>query len=187
MENKTSIFWNSVLLNGVILGIIGIIIQLLLWMFDYIPVGISGGLISLAVSLLIYVTLLFIFTKNYRDKSMGGILPYGKAFVYGLAVFVAAAVIGAIYNYIFLSFIDPEYQAKVVERSVAWTQNFMASKGIPEATISESIDKIREKALPSPLMASLKTLPFSVIMGAIVSLISSAFAKKEEKPFEVNR
>ena len=59
----------------------------------------------------------------------------------------------------------------------------MRSKGLSETQISDAIGNIMAKAHPSALSSALKTLFGGVIMGAIVSLISSAFAKKVEDPF----
>jgi hypothetical protein len=187
MENKAKVFWKSAINHGVIFGIILVIIQVLMWMFNFVPVGIVKGLLVLVVSLLFYVIALFIFTKNYRDKALGGLIPYGHAFLYGLTVFMIASIIGAIFNFIFLTFIDPEYTSRVLQTTATWTENFMRSKGVSDEQITKAIDKINSKAIPSPLSSSLKSLIGSLIMGAIVSLISSAFAKKEEDPFQVNK
>jgi hypothetical protein len=183
MENKAGSFWKSALNHGVIFGIVLIIIQVLMWMANFVPVGIGKGLLVFVISLALYVSILFFVTKNYRDKSLGGHIPYGQAFLYGLTVFMIASVLGAIFNFIFLSFIDPEYTSRVLQITADWTENFMRSKGVPDAQISAALDKIHSKPIPSPLNSSLKSLIFSLIFGSIVSLISSAFAKKVEDPF----
>jgi hypothetical protein len=184
MENKAGNFWKSALNHGVIFGIVMVIIQVLMWMLNFVPVGIGKMLLTFVISIALYVTLLFFFTKNYRDKSLGGFIPYGKAFLYGLTVFMIASIVGAIYNFIFLTFIDPEYTSRIIQISADWTENYMRSKAVPDATISAALDKIHSKPIPSPLTSSLKSLIASLVMGAIVSLISSAFAKKVEDPFQ---
>lgn len=187
MENKTKVFWKSAINHGVIFGIIMIIIQVLMWMFNFVPVGIGKGLLTFVISLAFYVIVVFLFIKNYRDNSLGKIIPYGQAFLYGLTIFMIGSVIGAIFNFIFLSFIDPEYTARVIQTTATWTENFMKSKGVPDEQITRALDKINSRAIPSPLKSSLSSLIGSLILGSIVSLISSAFAKKEEDPFQVNK
>lgn len=185
MEEKTGTFWKSALNHGVIFGIILIIIQLVMWMLNYIPVGIGKGLLTLVISLAVYVIAIMLFIKNYRDKNTGGLIPYGKAFLYGFAVFMIASVIGTIFNYLFLTFIDPEYTQRVIKVTAEWTENFMRSKGVPEEQITMALDKIESKKIPTALGSSVKSLLASAVMGVIVCLISAGIAKKEEKdPFK---
>jgi hypothetical protein len=186
MENKTSLFLKSALNHGLIFGVILVIIQLVIWMVNFMPVGIGKGLISLAVNLLIYAIALIWFTKNYRNSVLGGFISYGDAFLYGLTVFMIATVVTAIYSFIFNSFIDPEYTSRVVKASADWTETYMRSKGVPEAQIAATLDKISGKKLPTPINAALKSLIFGVILGAIISSISAAFSKKVEDPFKEN-
>jgi hypothetical protein len=185
MENKTGTFWKSALNHGVIFGIILIIIQLVMWMMNIIPVGIAKGLLTLLISLIIYVVAIILFIKNYRDKNLGGLIPFGKAFLYGFAVFMIATVIGSIFNFIFLTFIDPEYTQRVIKITAEWTEDFMRSKGVPEEQITQALDKIESKKIPTALGSSVKSLIPGAVMGAIVCLISAAIAKKEEAdPFK---
>ena len=155
-----------------------------MWMLNFVPVGIGKGLLTLLITFVFYIVALFLFTKNFREKTLGGFIPYGQAFLYGLTVFMIASILGAIYNFIFLSLIDPEYTAKVIQTTADWTENFMRSKGVSESQVSQAIDKINSKGIPTPLGSSLKSLIGALIMGAIISLISSAFAKKVVDPFK---
>jgi Protein of unknown function (DUF4199) len=182
MKEQSVLFWKSAINNGIILGVVLIILQVIMWMSDFIPVGIVKGLLTFVIYLVLYIIVIFLFTKNYRNKELSGYITYGNAFLYGLVVFMISTILVAIYNYIFLLFIDPEYTARVMQATINWTENFMRSKGVSELEIDKNLDKIRSKPLPSPLNSSLKSILFGVIIGGIVSLISSAFAKKEGNP-----
>jgi len=184
MESKTNVFLKSAINHGIVFGIIFIILQVLMWMLDFVPVGIGKGLLMMVISFAFYILVLFLFTKNYRNKTLNGFIPYGQAFLYGLTVFMIASLVGAIFNYIFLTVIDPEYTARVIQTTADWTENFMRSKGVSESQISQAVDRINSKGIPTPLKSSLTSLIGSLIMGSIVSLISSAFAKKTEDPFK---
>jgi hypothetical protein len=184
MENKASVLLKSALNHGLIFGVILVIFQLVMWMTGFMPVGIGKGLLILLVTFIIYIYGTFWFTKNYRNTILGGYMSYGDAFLYGFTVFMIATVITAIYSFIFNSFIDPEYTARIVKASSDWTETYMRSRGVPEAQISSALDRISGKALPTPLNTSLKSIGFGLIGGAIVSAISSAFAKKVEEPFK---
>jgi hypothetical protein len=184
MENKASVLLKSALNHGLIFGVILVIMQLVMWMTGFMPVGIGKGLMILVVTFAIYIFGIFWFTKNYRNTFLGGYISYGDAFLYGLAVFMIATIVTAIYSFIFNSFIDPEYTGRIVKASADWTEGYMRSKGVPESQISSALEKISSKELPTPISSSLKSIGFGLIGGAIVSAISSAFAKKVEDPFK---
>jgi hypothetical protein len=184
MENKTSSFLKSALNSGLIFGVILIILQLAFWMFNIMPVGIGKSLLLLLFNLIIAVVGIYWFTKSYRNGVLDGYINYGHAFLYGLTVFFLSTIILIIYNYIFNKFIDPEYASRILKATVNSTEEYMRSHGVPDSTITETIDKINAKGLPSPLKSATTSLIYGVIMGAIVSLISSAFAKKVQDPFK---
>lgn len=184
MENKTSAFLKSALNSGLIFGVILVILQLAFWMFGIMPIGIGKSMLMLLFNLVIYVIGIWWFTKSYRNGVLDGYINYGHAFLYGLTVFFISTIILIIYNYIFTKFIDPEYVSRVFKATVNSTEEMMRKRGIPDSTISETIDKMNAKGLPSQLKSAVTSLIGGVIMGAIVSLISSAFAKKVQDPFK---
>jgi hypothetical protein len=57
----------------------------------------------------------------------------------------------------------------------------MESKGVPEAQITEALNKIDEKGLVTPLKSVRQALVGGTIMGAIITLITSAILKKKEE------
>ena len=184
MENKSAPFMKSAMNNGMIFGIILILVQLVFWMFNIIPVGFSKGMLMFGFNLLISVAGLYYFTKNYRDGLLNGFISYGQAFMYGWTVYLIATVVLIIYNFIFNQFIDPEYTTRVIQTTAEWTEEFMRSKGVPESQISDAVDKMMSKAHPSVIKTAVTTLIGGVVAGAIFSAISSAFAKKAANPLK---
>jgi hypothetical protein len=184
MENKSSAFLKSALNSGLIFGVILIILQLAFWMFGIMPVGLGKGMLMLLFNLVIYIVGIYWFTKSYRNGVLDGYINYGHAFLYGLVVIVISTILIIIYNFIFNKFIDPEYTSRLLKATINSTEEMMRSRGLPDSTISDTIDKMNAKGLPSPLKSAISTLIGGVILGAIVSLISSAFAKKVQDPFK---
>jgi hypothetical protein len=184
MENKSSAFLKSALNSGLIFGVILIILQLAFWMFGIMPVGLGKGMLMLLFNLVIYIVGIYWFTKSYRNGVLDGYINYGHAFLYGLVVIVISTILIIIYNFIFNKFIDPEYTSRLLKATINSTEEMMRSRGLPDYTISDTIDKMNAKGLPSPLKSAISTLIGGVILGAIVSLISSAFAKKVQDPFK---
>ena len=184
MENKTSAFLKSALNSGLIFGVILIIIQLAFWMFNFIPVGIGKSMLMLVFNLTLYIVGIWWFTKSYRNSVLNGNINYGHAYLYGLTVVIIATILLVIYNYIFNTFIDPEYTTRVLKTTANWTEEYMRSKGIPDAQITSTVDKIMAGGHKTALKSATSGLIYGVIMGAIISLISAAIAKKVEDPFK---
>jgi hypothetical protein len=187
MKDKTSVFLKSTVNNGLIFGVIMIIVQLTFWMFNIMPVGIGKSFLLLLFNLAIYTIGLWWFTKTYRDTVLGGVIKYGQAYLYGLMVCVFSTILLIIYNFIFNKFIDPEYLTRVLKATADWTEEFMKGKGVSNDQISAAVDKIMAKAHPTEISTAIKTFTGGVIMGAIVSLISAGIAKKVEDPFKENK
>jgi hypothetical protein len=184
MENKMPDFWKSVLNGGVIFGIILIIMQLLMWMFNFIPVGFGPGMLALLFNIILAVVILFIFTKSYREKEMGGFISYGQAFRLGFMIYFVATIILLIYNLIFMKFIDPGYMERVMQVTMEATENTLRKRGMTEDQISTILERMAERSKPSMVRTLVTTLISGVIFGAITSALSSAFAKKEANPLK---
>ncbi len=184
MENTQSPFFKSALTHGIIFGVILIIPSLLMWMFNFMPVGIAKGIIIFFVTIAVYFFALYWFTKNYRNTFLNGYISYGKAFSYALTVVIITSLINAIYTYFFYQFIDPGYSEKVINATINVTEEYMSSKGIPDATISAAIDKIRDKGIPTSMNLAVRGIISGTIIGAICALITSAIVKKESNPIK---
>jgi hypothetical protein len=184
MENKASAFLKSALNGGLIFGVVLIIIQLAFWMFNIIPVGIGKSMLILAFNLTVYVVGVWWFTKSYRDGILNGFINYGHAYLYGFTVIIFSTILVVIYTYIFNTFIDPEYTTRMLKTSTTWTEEYMRSHGVPESQITDFTDKMMTKGHKTAIQTATGGLIAGVIMGAIVSLISSAFAKKVQDPFK---
>jgi prepilin signal peptidase PulO-like enzyme (type II secretory pathway) len=184
MENKMPDFWRSVLNGGVIFGIVLIIMQLLMWMFNFIPVSFGTVMLTLLFNLVLAVVILFVFTKSYREKEMGGFISYGQAFKFGFMIYLVATVILVIYNLIFMKFIDPGYMERVMQVTSEATENAMRKRGMQEDQISRMLERMAERGKPTIVKTLVSSLISGVILGAITSAISSAFAKKEANPLK---
>ena len=99
-ETKSSLLKNAIN-GGLLLGLISIVFSVILYVLDIVPVGITKGLVMLVISLLIYFFVIFYTSKSYRNNVLGGYISFGQAFIFGLLVAIFAAILTAIYNYIF--------------------------------------------------------------------------------------
>lgn len=179
MENKVSPF-KPALNSGIILALVSIVISILVWVFGLMEsMGIMGAAIMGITSLVITLVLLVIFTKSYRDKFFGGKFTYGKAFVFGFLVVVISALLTAIYNYIFNTFIDPEYMQNIALAIQDKTVSMMENSGANADAIDEVLVRFEEQGVPSALKQIQNDLVGGIIGGAVMALISAAIVKKD--------
>jgi prepilin signal peptidase PulO-like enzyme (type II secretory pathway) len=175
MEENKSSFMKSSLYWGVILGVVLIIYSLLLYFVD-----LSYEKWVSWISYVIFIGGIIISTISYRNNELGGTITYGQALGFGTMVILFAAVISAIYSFIFMQFIDPGSIDKILQMA----EEQMIERGIPEDQIEMGLEMQRK--FMKPWLISLISVPGSVLFGFIFTLITSIFIqkKKAEIPFE---
>lgn len=139
--------------------------------------GISAIVINGLVFIVLYVGLMVMAVRKHRDQDLGGYIPFGRAFLVGLGVAVIAGVISGLFNYLYMSFIEPDYLTNMVGEM----EEMYANMGMSEETIEIAMERVRKSLTPTKMLTNAAI--GSVVMGGIVSLIVSAIMKK--KPPEV--
>ena len=162
---------------GGILAIATILVVLLIYAVDYtMMAGFTFLLIILAVGIgfVIYAGI------NYRN-SIGGYIPFGKAFLHGLLVFAVAGLISTGFNFIMYFVIDPDLPQNLGDAIILKTEENMANFGAPQEAIDETIAKMRED-MPKSFTAFglIKNYFTALIMYAVLSLITGVIVKKNQ-------
>ena len=103
MEEKTK----SIAMNGINYGVVGaaamIIFNLILYLIgENLNESITWIVYLFLIGAIVWVTI------EYRNKVLVGIMSYGKAFSTSFMIVLFAAIIVAIYSFIFFMFIAPE-------------------------------------------------------------------------------
>lgn len=182
MEKKTTLLQHT-LTYGAILGIVSIIISLVLYIAGYMPVSIKSTILTALLSIAVTIIFVSYGMKMYRDKILNGSISYGQAFVVGLLIIIFSSLLVSIYNLIFTNIIDPEYMSRVLEASRNSTFDMMSNMGATDAQIEESMDRFDDRiAKMTPMRTFIQGLVWSVIFGAIISLIVAAFTRKSKNP-----
>ena len=168
---------NHAVKSGATIGVIGIILTLLFYVIDYTlladwKIGILMILIFLGA--LIYVGI------RYRN-SVGGFLPYGKAFQHGFLTLVVAGFIGILFNIILYNVIDTSLPENLTEATIEKTEQMMQGFGAPEDKIEEAVEKMREDMPKNySVGGQLKTFLWALLVYAVISAITSLFVKKNQ-------
>lgn len=167
-ENQKSSF--KVALNyALITGILLIVLDLVFYVMD---VASSNQIKN--VSWLIYIVGIIWGQKVYRDTHAGGFMSYGKSFSVGFTIGFFAAIMFAIYHFVFVEFFDDS----IIQQTLATAEeNLLASGEMSDDQIDAALEMSAK--FSTPLMMSLWIILFGAIGNAIISLVTSIFMKKE--------
>ncbi|WP_299679164.1 DUF4199 domain-containing protein [uncultured Tenacibaculum sp.] len=170
MENQAS-SKNIILNYGGILGTISVFQGLIMYATgNHLKPHWSLSLI--AIVLLIVIIVLGI--KKFK-VSNNGFLSFGQAVKVGVGIAIFSALISVIYQYIFISFIEPTYMEQMTEIQ---TQNWI-DQGYSEEQIEASQEMA--KKFSSPGITAAFSLIGSAIIGFIISAIAGAIMQKREE------
>jgi len=162
---------------GLILGGVGIVLTILCYAIDY---TIMVQLKFIGIILLVYLALVIYAGIDFR-KTQGGFLSYGKAFQHGFIVLAISGLIGALFQLILYSLIDPELPQKLVDASLENTRAMMEKFGMPEDKMDEALEKAKtDTADRFTIIGQAKGYLFGLIFYVIVSSISSLFVRKNQ-------
>ena len=158
---------------GAILGLVLMILSLITYVFELY----DQSLLNYVSSLLLIVGII-IGIRKYRDEANGGYISYGGALGYGVLVTLFASIIVSFVNYVYLGFIDDSFLQYSLEKA----EMDMYDAGQPEEQIEMAMEWTRMFLTPGAI-AIWGTIA-TTFFGFIISLIASAFLKKESDSFE---
>ncbi|HBX51637.1 MAG: hypothetical protein A2W98_02290 [Bacteroidetes bacterium GWF2_33_38] len=176
--NKESI-WYQAANSGLILGLILVIISVIIYVFDLVTMSLFAGFYIGVINLILYFIIIFVLSKNYRNKILGGYITYGNSLKFGILIGVFASLISALYQIIFNTIIDPDYQKITMEKIAAMTEEYMLSAGLSEEMVEQQMAAFDAREIPTPINAALMSIPGTIIFTFIVSLLTSIFVKKK--------
>ncbi len=170
MEQKTSI-WKSGLTLGVYMAIAVVLYSVVLYVTGF-GFNKTAGYGSIAI-LIIGIILIQL---NYK-KQQDGFLTYGQGVGVSVIAMISVGVISLVYTYLLYAVIDPDYYQQFLLFMEEQTTAAMIERGMTEDQIQMSIEM--QQKFQTPVILAGGALVNSVIVGLIVSLISSIFIKKK--------
>jgi hypothetical protein len=175
MEKEPKSQMSIALTYGSILGFAAILVSLIFYFLDMqfssAAQWLTYGLMVLFISLGIL---------NYRDKQLNGFISYGKALGTGTLISLIGGAVFAVYFFVFISYIDTDYFAKMSD----YSEQISIEKGYSEEQIQQSA-KVQAFVQTPGWMAALSLLGY-VLTGFFFSLIIGLFLKKKDESFEGN-
>ena len=166
---------NLIIKYGLLLGFTKVIIELLNYAFGdlYIRppwVGILG--------FLAFIGFIIWAIKDFKELNKG-YLNIGNAIKTGLGVALISGIIGAIFMYILIHYIEPDF----IEKSLAAQEQLMLEKNpdMDEATLEMALDMTKKFMTPASILSI--TLAGSLIGGLIISLIGGLIMQKKKSRY----
>lgn len=166
MEHKST-FWKSAMIYGLYLGIVITLYSVILYV-----AGQNTNKSLGYISFLLYAIGIVIVQIYYRNHELNGSISYGQAVGFGVAVMLFAGTITALYNIIIFK-IDPS----LIDQIKAMTEEQYLKSGMSEDQVETTMNMASKMMTPGVMAIS--GLISSIIVGTIISLISSIFIKKQ--------
>ncbi len=169
MENQKASIKKIALYYGVIWGLLSIALSVIAYVTNnHIDRPMWLTIIGLAIMVVIIVYGL----KAYKHENQG-FLSISEALKVGLAVSLIAAIIGTLYNLLFVSVIEPEF----INQTLEYTRETMITEN-PDMTEEqmEMTMGITEKMM-TPLVMSAMGLIFTLFLGFFTSLFAGLIMK----------
>jgi hypothetical protein len=170
MEQKISP-WKANLTNGIILGLISVVITLILYFLD-MTTNKTVGYLMIPLNIVI----LYFMIKSYRDTYCHGILSYGQSVGAGVIILLYSTVISVLFTYILYKFVDPGLIAK----SLAISEDEMVKRGMTQEQITAAMNFTRKLITPEFMLIT--GIFFGMFFGTLAALIVSIFTRKEGNP-----
>lgn len=160
---------------GIIGGIITIALNLVIYLID--PALLANWWVGLA-SIPIVIIILVVGGLAIR-KQEGGYITFGKAFINMLVIGIVMAVISSLYQMILFHVIDPELPQFLMEKSMENMAEMMSNFGMPEAQLEEAMS---EAAASMEDQFSIGNQILGIIWGsvfyAVLALILALIVKR---------
>jgi hypothetical protein len=174
MENQTSAS-KTMLTYGLYLGLSTIILSVANYSFGnpYKPHWIISVL-----NFVLFIGFIVYGIKVYKSLN-GDLLRLGQALKVGIGIALIGGILSALYQWIFMTFIDADFMSKLLE--VQEQVLYEKYPDMDEAIIEKQLEMMQKFSSPGVMIAS--NLAVSLFFGFIISLIAGLIMKKEETQF----
>ncbi len=165
----------NVLIFGLVMGTIMCIHMFYMVNLCYTQPDFNANDVLGYAAMVVVFSLIFFGVKNYRDKELGGIISFGKAFKTGLLIALTASTFYVIVWLFYYYLLVPDYLDKFIPHMLK-----RASKeGAAElAAVTKEMDEFREM-YKNPVFVVLITYFEVLPVALLVTLLSSFILKRK--------
>lgn len=157
--------------------------------------GILTGLVSIIISFLLNVSHLeqspakwlsllvlvggTVLAMRFFRQANAGFMNYGQGMGVGMTLSAAAAALSAVFSYVYLTFIDPDMVARILDKTRA---DMEARGNVSEDQIEQALHWTGMFMKGPALIGT--ALLFGLLSGLLVSLVVAAILKNSKPEFE---
>jgi hypothetical protein len=161
---------------GLILGLISVIITLLIYLVD---IAIFTKTYFSFIYIAVYIGFVIYAGRDYRTQ-MGGFLTYGKAFLHAFVILLIAGFIDRVFLYILFNFVDPQAAETLLRLTMETTMKTMEAFGAGSSN-PEMMDEMAKGLQDAYTLGGLAKGYLIMIIGyAVGAAIIGAINKKNE-------
>lgn len=129
-------------------------------------------LILMCFLLIILIVGIVMATKATRAEAANRGFSYGQAWKAAVLTVVFAAIFGCVFNFVYYSYINPNYN----EVAMQWTRSMMENRGVSSEKVEKQMDEMRAKGTVERQL--INGFIFTIILGSIIGLITAAVMKR---------
>jgi hypothetical protein len=172
MENQAS-SKGIILNNGLYFGVILVLASLVTYAMG-MHLDTVGGYINFAILAIVIIAFPILGMSSYKNIN-GGFMSWGQGVKIGVGIVIIGTLISIIYQYVFSTFIEPEFYAQVEEV----TRTGLFDAGMTEEQIEMQIEM--QSKFQGTLVGGAVGLLFFAFIGFVVSAITAAVKKHTEE------
>jgi hypothetical protein len=166
---------------GIKYGIMGGLFYVVLLYIQF-TFGASNPIVFAFYKFITYIIILavFIFAGISRRKELGGFANFKTIFQTLLVTIVITELFYALFNYIYLNYIDPQFMDNFLSNTLNWMEN----NNVPQEQIDKQFKNYKENASNPTLKNTAVGIGLWIIIDSIIGLIIAGILKKEKPVFD---
>jgi type IV secretory pathway VirB2 component (pilin) len=175
MENtSTPVSTTSVALRyGLLTGVISVI-----YSFILLASNLEQNTALALLSVIILIGGIFLAHKNFKENN-SGFMSYGQGLGIGTLVSLVAGLLGGIFRYVYMEFIDPAAGQRALDQARAKLEE---AGNMSDAQIDQAV-QMSQRFSSGPIGIVVAVLG-SALMGFLITLIIAAITKHNRPEFE---
>src|SRR5680860_1175029 len=161
MENQQATAKKFVLNYGLLLGILSVVFGVIMYVTNE---HLDPSTIYIVIGYLILITIITLAIKAFKSEN-GGFLSLGEALKVGIGAAVIGGIIAAVWSFVLMNYIEPDYMNQVME--VSREKMIETQPDMTESQL-EAAEEITAK-FASPIMVIAFSLIGNLFFGLVIS------------------
>jgi hypothetical protein len=174
MDRERPFFFKQALSDALIYALVLILFSIAKWgVITHVEEGFYINAFLGIAFIPITIGLAIFFTKRYRDTYLEGFIDFRTVFNFVMVLVLAGSGLRMMYDYVFLTYIEPDF----IERSLEVTQkqisDVFAEKGL-SVNDARGLFSFKSEDIPTASQSAKGSGSLNLLWGLVIALISGA-------------